>query len=487
MNITKRWFPILLLTSASIQTQAQLCHNPTDTVYGLNSITGSGSGRIIAINVNTVASTNIGSPAASSANANGLGFSQITGLFYFFNQSGGGATEFISYNPNTGAKVAKAIPSSPALPTGAPGKIRSGTATSNGAGYYMVFPGATTAMGFPVTNPAFYYYSIGSNTWTRITQSFKDALGNNVSEIQSLNSGDMAFDGSNNLWMLVSNSTQYALYMIKAPLPTTAVASVLVDTIIPATANPISGVSFTGIAFNSAGKMYLSTGSCTTPPCAAQYNKLYEMSTPGVLTLKGTLAVNGDGDDLTSCVYPVGVLAASQINLSAVPQNNSARLSWNVIEPENITGYNVEFSTDGEHWQVIAFVPEENAAPGSLKRYTYLQEEMREGHNYYRVVQFSASGTKNFSSVKEINTKAPNKISIGPNPVKDVIYFYNKTNSSKLFAQVFDRTGRLIYSTVVMPDQQSINVSQLPRGSFFLKLSSPLINEKSRGYHFIKW
>src|SRR5688572_22667352 len=117
MNITKRCLHAFLLTVVSIQAQAQLCSNPADSVYGLNSITGAGSGQIVAINVNTTGATSIGSPAASSANANGLGFSQITGLYYFFNQSGGGATEFVSYNPLTGSKVPKAIPSSPALPT----------------------------------------------------------------------------------------------------------------------------------------------------------------------------------------------------------------------------------------------------------------------------------------------------------------------------------------------------------------------------------
>jgi hypothetical protein len=487
MNITKRCLHAFLLTVASIPAQAQLCTNPTDSVYGLNSISGAGSGQIVSINVNTIGASSIGSPAASSANANGLGFSQITSLFYFFNQSGGGATEFASFNPLTGSKVAKAIPSGPALPTATTGKIRSGTCTSDGSGYYMIFPGATVAMGYPATAPAFYYYSIGSDTWTRITQSFRSVTGIVVTDFQNLNSGDMAFDGSNNLWMLISNSTQYALYRIKAPLPTTAVASVTVDTIIPATANPIGGVSFTGIAFNSAGTMYLSTGSCAAPPCAVQYNKLYEMTTPGVLTLKGTFAVNGIGDDLSSCVYPIGVLTASPVSLSAVLQNNSARLSWKVIEPENVTGYNVEFSADGERWQTIAFIPNDNGAAGSLKRYTYLHEEMREGVNYYRIVQLSASGAKNVSSVKTVHSKSANKILIGPNPVKDVIYFYNKANTTKLFAQIFDRSGQLVYSTVVMPDQQSINISQLPRGSFVLRLSSPLTNEHSGGYHFIKW
>ncbi len=298
MKTIRIFFIVLFIITVRTDGQAQLCLHPTDSVYGLNSITGSGSGQIVGVNVNTAGAAASGSPASSSANANGLGFSQITGLFYFFNQTGSGTTEFVAYNPLTGIKTARAIPSSPALPTATTGKIRSGTVTKNGAGYYMIFPGATTAMGYASTAPAFYYFNIGANSWTLITQSFKDVSNATVTAIQSLNSGDMAFDGNNNLWLLASSSAQYALYRINGSLPTTAVAKVTVDVIVPVTSNPISGVSFTGIAFNSAGKMYLSTGSCTSPPCTAGYNKLYEMATPGVLTLKGTLPVNGYGDDL---------------------------------------------------------------------------------------------------------------------------------------------------------------------------------------------
>ena len=69
----------------------------------------------------------------------------------------------------------------------------------------------------------------------------------------------MAFDGAGNLWIMLSKASQYALYKIAAPVPTTAVASVTAKQIIVNRATPI-GVSFTGMAFNSAGTLYLTTG-----------------------------------------------------------------------------------------------------------------------------------------------------------------------------------------------------------------------------------
>ena len=53
----------------------------------------------------------------------------------------------MSYDPETGTKISLAIPSGPAIPTSSSGKIRSGTVNKDGTGYYMIFPGATTAMG----------------------------------------------------------------------------------------------------------------------------------------------------------------------------------------------------------------------------------------------------------------------------------------------------------------------------------------------------
>lgn len=476
-------------TLLSIQvSHAQLCTNPADTVYGLNSITGSGSGQIVAININNAGAKTIGSAASLSANANGLGFSQITGLFYFFNRIGNNDyTEFVSYNPMSGSKVVKAKPAGPALPLSTSGKIRTGTVTRDGSGYYMLFPGATTAMGYPVTNPAFYYYSIALDQWRLLTQSFKDAVGNTVAEIKSLNSGDMAFDGQDNLWILASNSNNYALYRINAPLPTTAVASVVVDTVIPSTPNPISGVSFTGIAFNSAGKMVLSTGSCAAPPCAAQYNRLYEMSTAGGgLTLKGTLPVNGYGDDLTSCIYPVGVLASTWLNLAVTAGNEFVTIGWKANETDEVSGYDVEFSANARDWQVIGHV--DKILPGArANTYSFTQGQPGHGKFYYRVSQLSRSGERILSETKAIEFRSGKTISIGPNPVRDVIHVNTGVNEGTYLAQVFDQNGCLRLSAVLSPQERMLDVRLLSKGVYILRLTKPTQNLAEPALRFIKW
>ena len=488
---TNRYFFLLGISFflVSFSAYSQLCQNSTDSIYGLNSITGSGSGQIVGINVNNRGTIAIGSPASGSANANGLGFSQLNGLFYFFNWSGAsptaGTTQFVSFNPNTGSKVSLAIPSSPALPTASTGKLRSGTITRDGTGYYTIFPGATSAMGYPITGPAFYYYNIPLNTWTLITQSFKNISGTNVANITTLNSGDMAFDGNNNLWILSSNSTNYALYRIRAPVPTTVQASVTVDTMIAQRAVPTSGVSFTGIAFNSAGDLYLSTGSCSSPPCAAEYNRLYLLTSLVALpTLLTTALPNGYGDDLTSCIYPVGVLPVTWINTNADFQNNAVDLSWRVGENENTSGYDVQSGTDGEHWNTIAHINSSGAT--TEKTYYYTDHNFQSGSIYYRIVQYDFSGKKSFSQIRRVTTVSDNKIYIGPNPAKDVLYVYNRNNNSKYFAQIFDRDGRQVSSSVLNNGEQTISISQLQRGVFVLRLSSSTPGITPESYRFVK-
>jgi hypothetical protein len=473
MQTIRKYFVVCLLAVCSLKMQAQYCTNATDTVYGLTA-----TGRIVPINVNTAAaqpSPNRDS-TGTGVNANGLGFSALNGSFYFFNRCNTlgvvDLIQFVRYIPSTRTTTILADP--PATFT-ATTKSRSGCMNTAGDGYYAINPGAAAG-------PTLYYFSVGTGTWTTITTSFKSKTGVNVANIVSLNSGDMAFDGSGNLWMISSGSGDYALYKIKAPLPVIPTASVVVDTIISERATP-TGDNFTGVAFNAAGKLYLSTGAGTNPG----NNKLYELATTtGVLTLKGSLLA-GYGDDLTSCSYPPGVLPVVWVNFAAAFQTNAVQLGWTVNEKEMVSGYTIEFSTDAEHWQTIGHIEKDNTNSGGLKTYRYIHHEFNENGNYYRIVQVSATGEKTNSSIRFVNTKDDRQIYIGPNPTKDIMYIYNRRNDCKYLAQVCDKDGRLVYSIVMAPGQPSISIGHLPKGMYVLKLSSSAINERPGSYRFIKW
>ncbi len=458
---------------------AQLCQSPTDTIYGLNSITGSGSGQIAGVQIVNGGTSLIGSPAASSANANGLGFSSATQKFYFFNQVGSGATEFVSFNPLTGTKTTLAKPSAPALPTSSTGKIRSGTVNAAGDAYYTIFPGATTALGYPITGPAFYYYNIPGNTWVRITQTFKDISGNTVAEIKNLNSGDMAFDGLGRLWMVCSNSTSYAMYRIAAPLPTTAVASITVDTIIPSTPTP-AGVSITGVAFNSAGSLYLTSGS----GAGAGNNQLYQMTSPYAPLVNIATLPNGLGDDLSSCIYPFSVLPISYFQFSLNFNDNAVKLIWKADEADNVVGYDIEYSNDSKSWQKIA--SEFRNGESQSIPYSYTDLKYQSGDNYYRIAQVLNTGEKKYSTIRNIRINNNNKINIRTNLVNNTIEIYSKYLTSKYVAQIFDMTGRLVFAGTPSQTNQSIDISNLLKGLYIIKFSGSNQNADLGTYKFIK-
>lgn len=471
---------ILLLILAANISQAQLCQNPLDTIYGLNSITGSGSGQISGINVNAATTSVIGSPASTSANANGIGYSKATNKFYFFNQTAAGTTEFVSYDPLTGVKTSLAIPSSPAIPTVAAGKLRSGTVNEAGDAYYTIFPGATTAMGYPLTAPAFYYYNIPGNNWVRITQSFRDISNNTVNEIRTLNSGDMAFDGFGRLWIVCSSNTNYAMYRINGPLPTASVANITVDTIIPSRPTP-AGVSITGVAFNSSGNLYLSSGSGV----GVGNNQLYRMTmAASPLTNIGTLP-NGVGDDLASCINPFVVLPSYNFQFNAAPIKNAIQLVWKTAESTEVLGYEVEYSTDGRKWEKIAFTARDLTQQSNP--YVYNDYKYKQKDNYYRIVQISLTGQIKYSAIQRVAGGVIMEGKISITSVNNDLVIFGKDLPAKYTAQIYDNTGRMVFSGTVNQVIKTIDISNLTKGLYFLKLFHSELKQQLGMQKFIKY
>lgn len=451
---------------------AQICSDNLNTVYGLST-----TGQISPINVNTAVN---GGPVAASGtattSANGMGYSNLNGKFYFFLISGTGAApspQFQSYDPGTATFTTLAAAPATLLNNQ---KIRTGCVNNAGTYYYTINPknnGTTT--------PSLYCYNIALNSWTTITTSFLNpaAVSQNTN-FNSLNSGDMTFDGSGNLWILLSSTSNYSLYKIAAPVPTTVTASVTVQQIVPVTPVPVAGFAITGVAFNSAGTLFLSTG--------AGDNKLYKMTTPssGLLFI-GTMPTDDVAGDLTTCSAPLWVLpTAAFISFNAELQQGDTRLSWTAAEDESITGYNIEYSGDGVHWSVIGVTGRKYAAGYTTSSYNYIHHLTLSG-GFYRIVQISAGGKETISVNKWVTGNSKPWIAIGPNPVKEILYLFNLPgNNNKYRAQVFDLSGKTVYTAIIKDNQPSLNISGLMRGSYTLRLSDR-DNQTICAQQFIKW
>jgi hypothetical protein len=464
------FMPALLFHSSGLRAQFAVCTDPT-TLFGL-----ANSGEIFpisSVNANVGSQINITasytvktsylptattSQAISPSGANGIGYSNVNGKIYYLKISPSKSTkQFISYDPVTNKYV---ILATPPITT----NVYSGCVNFNGTGYYCISDKAEL-----------YYYNIGANTWTFITSTITDQFGADISAyVQSHASGDMASDGLGNLWFMPSSSSQFGLFELMAPLPTTSVASITVKTVVPGTTATPSNTSLWGVAFDPAGNIYMSTGD----------DKLYMLSSPTAApVLVGSFngPITGIGADLTSCAYPLTVLPVTWTGFTATLQNNShVLLNWSISWESNNKGFAVEHSFDGANWQQIGYVPGNTQGNSS---YSFTDPNPGNSYNYYRIRQVNNDGSGTYSAIRVINLKNTGRITFWPNPVTDVlnIQIGNAGGTNSAYAMVFDLSGKVILKSTLQPGLNQLSLKGLPASTYLVQVRMPngeLLNQK---------
>jgi hypothetical protein len=435
---------LVCISLVCLSSFSQVCSDPNGTIYGLD-----GNGNIYPINVtNANVSSAINTPEASPNQPNAIGYNNVNGLFYYFQSNPG---KFISYNPSSSTYVTLASPA------GA-GVIRTGCVGFGGTGYYC-----------SDVNGVFYYYNISANTWTSITSSLIDNSGNNVSTTiikAAQGSGDMAVDGLGNLWMVTSSSTNWGLYEMPAPLPTTAKATVTISQIIAPSANvPAGGNPFGGIAFSGTGQIYMSTST-----------ELFVLKNTTTLSLIGNLTTTGAGDDLTSCNFPTSILPVTWESFSGIPinDNTNIELNWEIAQQVNNKGFYIQQSPDGTNWVDAGFVPGVNNNPNQ-ESFSFTDFHPINGLNYYRIKQVDLDGNENYSKTITVNIGTGSQLSVWPNPANDIIHIKNTVSNGGASSRaiIYDISGRIVLQAGLQTGNNTMEVSSLPRGTYVLTVHNP--------------
>src|SRR5207248_2619501 len=157
------------------------------------------------------------------------------------------------------------------------------------------------------------------------------------------------------------------------------------------------GTSFGGIAFNATGQIFMSTNSPD--------NKLYRLENNLTLTYLSTFSVDGVGNDLTSCNFPLSILPVSWVSFSAALKNDhSVLLSWEFGQQQNTKGYSVEYSNDAVNWEQAGFIQNTNSDE-TAKKYSFTHVNSVKGKYYYRIHQQDLNGNSSYSDIKTIEIK----------------------------------------------------------------------------------
>lgn len=414
-------FCVALIFSYSFS-HAQVCSDPVNTIYGL---TNGGFIHAIDVPTGTVSpAINPAYPGNAPDQSNGLGYNPLNGKFYYFNRIPSSTIiEFVSFDPATNMYE---LLSSPATTS----SVYSGSITNDGDGYYMWD-----------TQGRLFYYKISTNTWTSITASLVDQYGKDVdSIIRAHASGDGAIDGNGNLWILPSSNSMFGLFRLNGPLPTTPVASLTVTQLVAMTAPP---AKFVGISFTITGEIFMITST----------DKVYRLENTLSLTLMSTMtAAMGD---LTSCNFPMGVLAKEEVQLRALLLSDATvKLSWNSLQ--GATSYTVERSNDTRNWKAIDV---------SVSALSIIDASPLQERNYYRI-KITKNNSSFYSSVRFVDIVTSQRVALWPNPVRTDLFI--QQSSKKAIVTIFSEAGYKLKSQNIADGISTINLKSFPAGKYFV-------------------
>jgi hypothetical protein len=430
---------ILLLNNA----YGQVCSNPGGIIYGMGM-----NGGIYPINTSNGAVGARINPAYTGnqpASPNAMGWDPLNRSFLYFKRNADQSPqEFVSFNTtnNTYTRLAS-------CPTTI--NVKTGCVNHNSTGYYCIDDDAN-----------FFYYRINPDRWRTITSTYYDQWGRNITSIlASLSSGDISIDGFGQLWFLCSNNGTYGLYKFPMPLPQNSVTSITLTQVIAPTTPTPNGGTFAGIAFSPTGQIYLSM---------VGNDRFYRLNNNNSLTYLGTFTTAGVGTDLTSCNYPMTVLASTWQSFTVETNGDQkALLSWTVSN-QNSKGYFIEYSNDAENWKTLAFVAS-NGNENGFVNYTYSNYMTGNGTHYYRIRQAGPDGQASYSSIKFVDNKFNDLIAVGPNPTTGI---FKVNNTLNVFSRIsiHDVAGKVLQQATVGKGINSFSLASLPAGTYLLCLYS---------------
>jgi len=195
---------------------------------------------------------------------------------------------------------------------------------------------------------------------------------------------------------------------------------------------------------------------------------------------------NGGGDYAGWDNIEVDGTAAMPVELTSFTAKpatkRSVMLEWATASEDNNDYFAIEHSRNGVDFTEVDYV---QGAGTSLvpQSYTYLHEQPAKGSNYYRLKQMDYDGAFSYSPVEVVNLQADKRLVVTPTLASQHIQVSVSEEVSEQggLLQVFDLSGRQVISTSLNGDvRQQINISELPDGHYFLRLSSERVSETAR-------
>ncbi|RYZ29695.1 MAG: T9SS type A sorting domain-containing protein [Chitinophagaceae bacterium] len=181
---------------------------------------------------------------------------------------------------------------------------------------------------------------------------------------------------------------------------------------------------------------------------------------------------------ISSFSAPASILPITLTSFVAKEQNDKVLLQWTTRDESNMSGFDVERSTDGNQFIKIATLAAKNLE--GLQQYEIVDAMPVAGNAFYRLRIREHNGQQRYSGVVVINRSLAN-LQLYPNPAKNhLVINFTATKPGKEKIEIIDAGGRMLQShnIDVKAGQNSFRLATLPlaNGTYYLRMQNKTLS-----------
>ncbi len=190
--------------------------------------------------------------------------------------------------------------------------------------------------------------------------------------------------------------------------------------------------------------------------------------------------------DFAIAKHNAGSLPVEMLTFDANLSNNDVLVSWTTASEINNHYFELERSLNNtEYFETIAFI-EGNGNSNIQNHYSYVDTDVAEGVLYYRLKQVDFDGKWEYAGIRAITNLPNNDELVLVNQITEdnsVSFDLLNITGNYIVVEMFDITGRILYSKQFATDQSSYKIrigNEEPSGIYFIKVrdSKSTVSEK---------
>ncbi len=171
-----------------------------------------------------------------------------------------------------------------------------------------------------------------------------------------------------------------------------------------------------------------------------------------------------------------GICVVLPVQLSSFiveKSSNGVNLSWQTSTEIANKGFEIQRSIDGlNNWTDVAFI----AGAGNTNEkqsYSYNDLLPLKGNNYYRLKQINFDGQATYSSIRTVRFAQLSGLSLYPTLAQsNITVEVGSADILNTIISVYDGQGRMVQQERLISQKQQINISNLQKGMYLLKLQN---------------